>query len=78
MLIELRVYTGLEKYLGISHGEKMPVAIDGATTIRDILLRYNIPAGEVTAALVNGLHKTLDYCLQDGDRVSLFPPVGGG
>ena len=78
MLIELRVYTGLEKYLGARYGEKVPVAIDGTTTIRDILMRYSIPPGEVTAALVNGLHKTLDYCLQDGDRVSLFPPVGGG
>ncbi|MBS3872030.1 MAG: MoaD/ThiS family protein [Firmicutes bacterium] len=78
MLIELRVYTGLERYLGTRYGEKIPVTIDRSTTIRDLLARYSIPASEVSAALVNGLHKSLDYCLQDGDRVSLFPPVGGG
>jgi len=78
MQIELRAYTGLEKYLGVRFGEKLSVAIDATTTIGDLLLRYSIPPTEVLSALVNGSHKTLDYCLQNGDRVSLFPPIGGG
>ncbi len=54
------------------------VAIDGTLTIADLLHRFGIPPAEVTSALVNGRHKELDYRLQDKDRVSLFPPVGGG
>ncbi|MBS3951195.1 MAG: MoaD/ThiS family protein [Peptococcaceae bacterium] len=78
MQIELRVYTGLEKYTGSRHGELIPVDICGTMTIADIMSLYNIPPAEVTSALVNGRHKELNYCLHDGDRVSLFPPVGGG
>ncbi|MBS3936942.1 MAG: MoaD/ThiS family protein [Peptococcaceae bacterium] len=78
MHIELRVYTGLEKYVGVRHGEMTTVAIDGTLTIADLLHRFDIPPAEVTSALVNGRHKELDYRLQDKDRVSLFPPVGGG
>jgi len=78
MHIELRVYTGLEKYLGCRHGEPRQIEIDGTTTIADLLARVGIPKEEVTSALVNGRHKSIDYRLQSGDRVSLFPPVGGG
>jgi molybdopterin converting factor small subunit len=28
--------------------------------------------------MINGLHCTFDSELSDGDRLGLFPPVGGG
>jgi molybdopterin converting factor small subunit len=37
-----------------------------------------IPEDAVTISLVNGLRQPLDYMLKDGDRVGLFPPLGGG
>ncbi|AEF94510.1 thiamineS protein [Desulfotomaculum nigrificans CO-1-SRB] len=78
MQLELRVYTGLEKYTGTRYGELIQVEIASGSTIRDLLKKYNIPEKEVFSSLVNGLHKTLDTVLQEGDRVALFPPVGGG
>ncbi len=50
---------------------------DGFTP-RMLLEKLNIPEKEVFTVLINGLHKDLDDVLCDGDRVSLFPPVGGG
>ncbi|AQS59683.1 MoaD/ThiS family protein [Desulforamulus ferrireducens] len=78
MLIELRVYTGLERYTGTRYGELIKLELAEGVTIRDILAQYKIPEQEVFSSLVNGLHKSLDTVLQDGDRVALFPPVGGG
>ncbi|GAB6180321.1 MoaD/ThiS family protein [Desulfotomaculum defluvii] len=78
MQIEIRAYTGLEKHTGTRYGEKILVNIDESTTARDIVKQLNIPEEEVFSILINGLHKTLDTILQDGDRVALFPPVGGG
>lgn len=78
MQIELRVYTGLEKFTGSRYGELIPVTIADDTTILDILSKFQIPEEEVFTSLVNGLHKPFDTILKDGDRVALFPPVGGG
>ncbi|SHF06681.1 MoaD/ThiS family protein [Desulforamulus putei] len=78
MVIELRVYTGLEKYTGTRYGELITLQLAEGTTVRDVIKRYGIPEEEVFSALINGLHKPFDTVLQDGDRVALFPPVGGG
>ncbi|MCL5781021.1 MAG: MoaD/ThiS family protein [Firmicutes bacterium] len=78
MVIELRVYTGLEKYTGTRYGELITLQLAEGTTLRDIFSKYGIPEEEVFSALVNGLHKPFDTVLQGGDRVALFPPVGGG
>lgn len=78
MLIELRVYTGLEKYTGTRYGELIKLELTEGTTIGNVINQYNIPEQEVFSSLVNGLHKSFDTVLQDGDRVALFPPVGGG
>jgi molybdopterin converting factor small subunit len=33
---------------------------------------------EIHIILINGVHGTLDSELNDGDRLGVFPPVGGG
>jgi len=33
---------------------------------------------EIHLAFVNGRVASLDRILQDGDRLALFPPIGGG
>ncbi len=48
------------------------------TTILDILNIIDIKEEEVAIMLLNGRDATSDRIVQDGDVVSLFPPVGGG
>ena len=43
-----------------------------------LLAKLAIPAGEVKIAMVNGVSAELTQVLAAGDRVGLFPPVGGG
>lgn len=48
------------------------------TTILDILNIIDIKEEEVAIMLLNGRDATSDRIVEDGDIVSLFPPVGGG
>lgn len=79
MKVDVRVFSGLEKYIpGITFGQVIPINITEGLTGRELLKILNIPEDEVYTFLVNGLHKNFEVILNDGDRVSLFPPVGGG
>ena len=47
-------------------------------TAGDLIRALGIPAGEVAIIFVNGAHAEEATALRDGDRVGLFPAVGGG
>jgi sulfur carrier protein ThiS len=45
----------------------------------ELLDRLQVPPGEVALAVVNGrLAELEDVRVFDGDRVELYPPIGGG
>ncbi|MDR3584147.1 MAG: MoaD/ThiS family protein [Desulfosporosinus sp.] len=46
--------------------------------VTDVVQSLNIPPDQVKICLVNGRNAGTDYVVQNGDTVSLFPPVGGG
>lgn len=46
--------------------------------VLDVLKKYDLPLEEVAICLVNGRDADNEHVLQNGDTVSLFPPVGGG
>ncbi|MGE5576127.1 MAG: MoaD/ThiS family protein [Syntrophothermus sp.] len=43
-----------------------------------MLARLGIPPGEAFVVMVNGRRQDLGWTLKDGDRIGIFPPVGGG
>lgn len=47
-------------------------------TAGDVIRRLGIDPGMVAVLFVNGTHAAQDKVLSEGDRVSLFPAVGGG
>jgi molybdopterin converting factor small subunit len=49
-----------------------------ACTVRDIAQNLSLPMEAVKIALINGKRVKLDDPVADGDRVSLFPAIGGG
>jgi len=75
MPIELKCYATLAP-LTPSNADAFP--IHSGETVLDLLSRLSIPAEEVKIVFVNGLSAELDKTLSDGDRVGVFPPVGGG
>lgn len=79
MRVEVRLYCGLERCVpGITFGQPIMVEITGGFTGKDLLKKINVPEEKAFIILVNGLHKDLDAVLSEGDRVSIFPAVGGG
>lgn len=73
-MIEVRLFATLRQ------GREKTVMLEnqGFSTAGDIISHLDIPGGEVSILLINGLHKTPETEIRDGDIVSLFPPVGGG
>jgi sulfur carrier protein ThiS len=47
-------------------------------TVRDIVQELGIPDSEVGIIFINGRNAVMDQALAEGDRLSLFPLVGGG
>jgi sulfur carrier protein ThiS len=52
--------------------------IEAGATPADVMARLGIDPDEVKIIFVNGVHAKADSPLKDGDRLGLFPPVGGG
>ncbi|MHA2281584.1 MAG: MoaD/ThiS family protein [Promethearchaeota archaeon] len=60
--------------------EKEVLTIPEKSKVKQLFDRYDIPKdARKTVILINGSpHKDLDTVLEDGDVVSVFPPIGGG
>lgn len=52
--------------------------VEPGETAADVIGRLGISPDLVAVLFVNGAHASPDRVLADGDRVSLFPAVGGG
>jgi sulfur carrier protein ThiS len=47
--------------------------------LMDLVSVMGLPQGEIAIAVVNGRTVTLTEAqVEDGDRVELYPPIGGG
>jgi len=75
MHISVKCYATLAPYQPHDN-DRYPVT-DGET-LESLLKRLGLQVKDVKLFFVNGKNATLDTLLQDGDRVALFPPVGGG
>jgi sulfur carrier protein len=46
--------------------------------VLDLLNKLGIKEDEVALIIVNGRHSSVDRIMEEGDVLSLFPPVAGG
>jgi len=74
-IIDLRLFFILQKFNPTSPGT---FAITPGVTVRDMLEQLGVPIEKAKLIFVNGLKKDLDVALKGGERVGIFPPVGGG
>ncbi len=73
--ITLKLFVTLSKYL--PQGNEA-LEISEQTTVEDLMADLGIPGDLVKLIFVNGKRENRDCLLRQGDRVGLFPPVGGG
>lgn len=75
MRITVKCYATLQRF---QPGDGENVFLNRDDTVRDVVVRLGIEPRDVAVTFVNGQHAPLDRTLTDGDRLGLFPAVGGG
>ena len=79
MKIEVNLYATLKRYMeNRTSGKPSVFEISDGDRVKDIIQKLKVPADSVKLIFINGVHAKVDTPLKDGDRLGLFPPVGGG
>jgi len=73
--ITIKLFASLTKFAPDS-ADKYPIS--SGTRIRDIINRLGIPEDKAKLIFINGVKVDLDSSLNGGERIGIFPPVGGG
>ena len=53
-------------------------SIEPGRPVRDLLKQLGIAEYEVNLVFIDGTPSNLDSTIEGGERVTLFPPLGGG
>ena len=75
MPIDLRCFATLAPLMPADAGA---FSILPGETVLELTKRLGIPLEEIKLVFINGAAVSVDAVLADGDRVGIFPPVGGG
>jgi len=73
--ITLKLFATLSRFTPDS-GDSYPIA--PGTTVKHLLGKLGVPEEAVRLIFINGIKGNLTSTLTGGDRVGVFPPVGGG
>jgi molybdopterin synthase sulfur carrier subunit len=75
ILIQVKLFATLQKFTPDS-AENYP--IESGTTVRKLIEQLDIPEEKARLIFINGVKADLASTLTGGERVGIFPPVGGG
>lgn len=75
MRITIKCFASLSRF---TPPDAEAYALVPGDTAGSVVARLGIPPEELKLVFLNGTHAGLDAKLSDGDRLGLFPAVGGG
>ena len=78
MLIEVRLYATLRRHFPDVSTGVFPAEVPVDCTVAELISNLSINSSEVHILMINGVSSELESVLHEGDRVGLFPAVGGG
>jgi molybdopterin converting factor small subunit len=73
--IQLKLFANLQAFTPSSADNYM---IDQGISIFDLLEQIKMPREKAKLIFINGVKAELTSTLEGGERVGIFPPVGGG
>ena len=73
--IQIKLFATLQRFMPAS-AENYP--IEKGTSIRTLLQQLDIPEDKARLVFIDGLKADLTTVLKGGERIGIFPPVGGG
>lgn len=78
--VELRLLAGYRRHLPEEDRDKGATVLDvgDGATLLDVLRLFGMDGARPLVVLVNGRHAAEGKVLENGDVVSVFPPVAGG
>lgn len=74
--VNVNLYATLRSYVG--GAPSVAVEVEPGETVGEMLERLGVPVEQTRILFVNNRAATLSQTLQDGDRVGVFPAIGGG
>ena len=79
MKVEVNLYATLARYLPetVRENDRL-MEIEDGTTVGDLLRQLNIPSEKAKLVFLDGTHADVGAVLEEGSRIGIFPPVGGG
>ena len=73
--VQIKLFATLAPFAP-SNPDSYPLPKD--ETVWDMARHLKLPLEQVKLIFVNGVRRNGDTRLKEGDRVGIFPPVGGG
>ena len=73
--IQIKLFASLGRYMPESSDAFL---IDPGMSVRELAIVLGVPLESARLIFVNGQKRDLDATLSGGERVAIFPPVGGG
>lgn len=79
MRVSVRLYATLGRYRpGKASPAPFEVDLPQDATVECLLRAIGLPVEEARVVFVNGRARPGDWRLACGDRIGVFPPIGGG
>lgn len=78
MVVEVRLYATLRRYTPASPNGVITVDVPDGSTVLELVKLIKIDPAEIHLIMINGIGCEFEKVVNSGDRVGLFPPVGGG
>lgn len=74
--VKVNLYATLRQYIG--GALSIEVEIDPGQTIEQVLASLGVPADQTRIIFVNNRAADLSLALQGGEKLGVFPAIGGG
>ncbi|MFH1924719.1 MAG: MoaD/ThiS family protein [Planctomycetota bacterium] len=74
--VKVNLYATLRSYVG--GVRSVEVDVEPGETVEHVLHRLGVPPDQTRILFVNNRAATLSQPVEDGDRLGVFPAIGGG
>jgi len=79
MRVRVKLFASLCRYLSdAAPGIPFEMEVPEGTTLANLVDRLKLPCEEVKVFFVNGRARPIDWSLEPGDDLGIFPLVAGG
>jgi molybdopterin converting factor small subunit len=79
MQVRVKLYANLSRYFSnVAPGIPFEIELPESATVADLVNWLKLPREEVKLFFVKGRARPIDWPLEPGDEVGIFPLIGGG